>query len=219
MRYPKLRELKEAIKALIKGPYTSKFPKEPHVPFPRFRGKPVPDEKGCIGCGACAEVCPPKSIEIKDVISDRTIPLSHNPTIPQSSFRILRWRHDFCIFCGQCERICTTKEGVKLSNEFDLADVTREKMFSEIKKELVLCSSCGEIIAPKDQILYVAKKLGTMAYSNINIIEYVNMQQEILDNSDIESATASQPIRRQSSFKVLCPKCRHQVWVFDDYSK
>lgn len=37
MRYPKLRELKEALKALIKGPYTSKFPFKPHVPFERFR--------------------------------------------------------------------------------------------------------------------------------------------------------------------------------------
>ncbi|MFH0948817.1 MAG: 4Fe-4S binding protein [Elusimicrobiota bacterium] len=221
MRYPKLRELKEALTALIKGPYTTKFPKVPHIPFPRFRGKPVPDEKGCIGCGACEEVCPPRAIEIKDVVATR----------------YLRWRHDYCIYCGQCERLCTTKEGVKLSNtEFDLAALKRDNMFSEIKKELTLCSQCGTIIAPKDQILYVAKKLGAQAYSNINIIALTLLeipchsvtsltgltQRELLDNSEIEMknpADSSQPIRRQSAFKVLCPKCRYQQWVFDDYGK
>ncbi|MBI5573621.1 MAG: 4Fe-4S dicluster domain-containing protein [Elusimicrobia bacterium] len=235
MKYPKLRELKEAIKALIKGPYTTKFPFEPHTPFPRFRGKPVPDEKGCIGCGACAEVCPPRSIEIKDSSGGIAIPqnLSHSDRRKSlwdnaTATRTIRWRHDFCIFCGQCERLCTTrlnaeggqaKEGVKLSAEFDLADLKRDNMFSEIKKELVVCSQCSEIIAPKDQILYVAKKLGAQAYSNINIIALT--QQELLDNSAdaLLINDPSQLLRRQTAFKILCPKCRHQVFVFDDYGK
>ena len=66
MRYPKLRELKEAIKALIVGPYTSKFPKEPSLPFPRFRGKPQYYKDDCVGCGACAEVCPSQTIEVTE---------------------------------------------------------------------------------------------------------------------------------------------------------
>ncbi len=43
MKLPKLRELGIAIRALLTGPYTTKFPKVPHVPAKRFRGKPVPD--------------------------------------------------------------------------------------------------------------------------------------------------------------------------------
>jgi len=202
MRYPKLRELREAVKALIRGPYTTKFPKVPHIPFPRFRGKPVPDVDNCIGCTACAQVCPPQSITVTDKLKAKP------------PMRVLRWRHDYCIFCGQCERICTTKKGVKLSGEFDLADTNRANIYSEIQKELVLCSDCGEIIAPKDQILHVAKKLGDQAYSNINIITFT--QQEFLEKFP---QYASDTLRRQSAFKVLCPKCRHQVWVFDDYGK
>ncbi|MBN1383867.1 MAG: 4Fe-4S dicluster domain-containing protein [Elusimicrobia bacterium] len=207
MKYPKLRELKEAIKALIKGPFTTKFPFEPHTPFPRFRGIPVPNEKeGCIGCGACADVCPPRAIKVVD-------DLAANPPM-----RSIRWRHDYCIFCGQCERLCTTKEGVKLSNtEFDIADLNRNNMFAEIKKELIVCSDCGEVIAPKEQILYIAKKLGPMGYSNINLIVFT--QQEFLDTSHIASEKSSQSSGRQSAFKILCPKCRHQVWVFDDHGK
>jgi len=40
MRTPKLRELREAVRALIHGPYTARFPAEP-TPLPEaFRGCP-----------------------------------------------------------------------------------------------------------------------------------------------------------------------------------
>ena len=58
MKWPKLRELKEAIKALIVGPYTSSFPKEPFHPHPNFRGQPKFNQDKCVGCLACEEVCP-----------------------------------------------------------------------------------------------------------------------------------------------------------------
>jgi len=67
MKYPKLRELKEAVRALIKGPYTSKFPYKPHVPYERFRGRPKFNTEFCIGCTACAQVCPTGAIQFKDV--------------------------------------------------------------------------------------------------------------------------------------------------------
>ncbi|GAJ10677.1 unnamed protein product, partial [marine sediment metagenome] len=64
MKYPKLRELKEAITALIKGPYTTKFPKIPAPAAPAYRGKPEFSQEECVVCGACANVCPAKAIEI-----------------------------------------------------------------------------------------------------------------------------------------------------------
>ena len=62
MKYPKLRELKEAVISLFTPAYTSKFPAEPHVPFEKFRGKPVVDNDNCVGCETCANVCPPFAI-------------------------------------------------------------------------------------------------------------------------------------------------------------
>ena len=64
MRKPKLRELKEAITAVVKGPYTSTFPFTPLEPAEAFRGQPEYHEEDCIGCGACAEVCPARTIDI-----------------------------------------------------------------------------------------------------------------------------------------------------------
>ncbi len=50
MAKPKVRELGEAFRALIKGPYTTKYPfKPPHI-SKNFRGKPEFNEKDCIGC-------------------------------------------------------------------------------------------------------------------------------------------------------------------------
>lgn len=137
MRYPKLRELKEAVRALIRGPYTSRFPREPHTPFERFRGRPKYDEKQCIGCTACVQVCPARALEFKDSLENG------------KARRKLNIRWDICICCGQCQANCPTEKGIVLSQEFDYATVgKREELTQEIEKELVLCNCCGEIIAP-----------------------------------------------------------------------
>ena len=49
MKYPKIRELKEAVISLFTPAYTSKFPAEPHIPFENFRGKPVVDNDKLCG--------------------------------------------------------------------------------------------------------------------------------------------------------------------------
>jgi len=66
MKLPKARELVEAVKALVKGPYTSKFPAKPHVPYPSFRGQPKYDPDKCVGCLACEQVCPAEAIGHRD---------------------------------------------------------------------------------------------------------------------------------------------------------
>ena len=43
MKKPKLRELGEAVKALVRGPATIGFPAEPYEPPEGFRGKPQYD--------------------------------------------------------------------------------------------------------------------------------------------------------------------------------
>ena len=145
MKYPKARELGEAIKALIKGPYTSRFPYEPCVPHPNFRGLPKFDPSRCVGCLACELVCPPEAIAHRDVIEETPDGRKHGK-------RILIHYTDTCVFCGQCEAACIADhEGIKSSSEWDLAFFDRSQAFETIEKELELCEICGEQLGLVDE--------------------------------------------------------------------
>ncbi|RKY36935.1 MAG: 4Fe-4S ferredoxin, partial [Candidatus Omnitrophota bacterium] len=92
MKLPKLRELKEAITALIKGPYTTKYPFQPHTPMPKFRGKTQFFDDDCVGCGACSQVCPAHTIEVEDIVDKEK----------KTGKRVITLYHENCIFCGNC---------------------------------------------------------------------------------------------------------------------
>lgn len=195
MRYPKLRELREAIKALVRGPYTSKFPFKPHKPYERFRGKPYFYEKDCVGCAACAQVCPSKAIEVKDT----------------KTKRILTVNWDICIFCGQCQANCLTEKGIMLSQEFDLAVTERKEGLSQtIEKEFMLCECCKEPIIPCEQFSWVARRLGPFCFSNSSLLFFYL---KTLGLASIEKPASKEGLefRRLDRVKILCPRCRRQA--------
>lgn len=201
MRYPKLRELREAVRSLFKRPYTNKFPYQPHKPFPRFRGRPKYDENNCIGCTACVQVCPAKALEFKDQV------------ISGKAKRVLVVHWDICIACGQCQANCPTEKGIVLSQDFDLATTgRREDLNQVIEKELILCDCCREIIAPRDQIHWVAQRLGPLTFANAALVLFY------LSNMNL--ALKEKPIPKEDSefsradrIKLLCPKCRREAAV------
>jgi hydrogenase-4 component H len=190
MRTPKLRELKEAVRALVQGPYTANFPAEP-TPLPEaFRGTPRFDEEECVGCGACANVCPPGAIEMEDDVENR--------------LRCLTICLDRCIFCGQCELNCLTEKGVRQTSEYDLATTDRTELRERVEKTLVLCEACSAVIGPEDQIRWVAARLGPLAYGNPTLL--LNAMED-LSAADKEPP-AGEELERGDRLRVLCPKCR-----------
>ena len=198
MRLPKIRELIEAIKALIVGPYTSKFPKEMHVAHPNFRGQPKYNEDKRVGCLACVEVCPVTALDYKDDTADN-----------KAAKRSMIHYTDTCIFCGQCEAHCIAdKEGIKLSNDWELSFFDRKEAQESIDKELQLCEICSTVIACKDHLKWIAEKIGELAYSNPTL--YLSRLKS-LGITDENTISALKDYGRSDRVKILCVRCRRET--------
>src|SRR3989338_8141552 len=201
MKYPKLRELKEAVKALIKGPYTSKFPFEPHEPPEGFRGRPEFYEKDCTGCTACANVCPSGAITFEDKIE-------HGKSV-----RLFTLRYDICIYCGQCQANCLTSKGIMLSREFDLATTAkRTDLIEQVEKELIICENCENIVGPKDQIIWVARHLGPLVFSNTTLMLFY-LQNNSLARLEGPPVDKESFPHRSYRLRLLCPRCRREIVI------
>jgi len=197
MRKPKLRELAEAIKAVIRGPITTKFPAVAYEPPEAFRGKPKYCEEDCIGCRACAEVCPSHVIEVVDDV-DASPPV-----------RRLVLHYDSCIFCGQCALYCTTEKGILMSTEFDLATFDRHTCLETVEKPLVLCEVCSAVLGCKDHLLWVAERLGAKRYANPTLILLAEGELGLVGPSpQARLEETPGPIQRSDTMRILCPKCR-----------
>lgn len=198
MKYPKLRELLEAIRAVAKGPYTSKFPKKAHVPHRNFRGQPKFDEEKCVGCLGCEEICPVEAIDHRDVLDN-----------PEGPKRVMIHYTDTCIFCGECEAACINDhQGIKLSDEWELSLFDRSEAYETIEKELVLCEICGDPIACKDHLLWISDRLGELTYSSPTL--YLTRLRElgVVDENLLENIPDQ---GRSDRVKVLCARCRRKT--------
>ncbi len=199
MRYPKIRELKEAVISLFSPAYTSKFPAEPHIPFDKFRGKPVVDNDNCVGCETCANVCPPHAITFSD---DR-----------EKGIRTIKRDYGKCIFCGLCEEHCITSKGVALSDRiFDIAVFDREKNVEYQEKELLICENCGAVITTKEHLHFMHRKLGPKAFSSILNLNMLNQKLALAEDHDL-NAEIRDGLKRKDMFNVICPNCLRQVLV------
>jgi len=191
MWLPKLRELKEAVTAVVKGPYTSKFPAEPPTIPDGFRGRPRYDEDECVGCGACFNMCPPGAIEMVDDVD--------------AKMRRLTIHLDRCIYCETCHVNCLTEKGVNLTKEYEFATTDRNELREEVQKKLLLCETCNAVIGAEDHVRWVAERLGPVSFANPTLM-LTTLQN--LSMADRPSGEVTHPLRRGDRVRIQCPKCR-----------
>jgi hydrogenase-4 component H len=189
------RILKQAVASVLSPAYTTKFPAEPFEPQDAFRGRPRFDQDSCIGCGACAQVCPPKCIEIIDDAG----------SVPPK--RTLVQHFDACIMCGQCERYCPTGAGIRMSTDWDTAGFGPEDFEEQVEKELVLCEVCGDVLAPADQIAWLTGRLGPLAFANPTLSMHAGIALGYVEPG--VKNPADEPLR-QDRMAIQCPRCRRQ---------
>ena len=150
-----ISELKEALVCLQAGQVTLKYPFEPHPPEENFRGKPVVDNLRCIGCGACANVCPPRLIQLKDV----------------DGYRQLTFELGRCTYCANCRDVCP-EQAITMSLQSETSTTVMDDLLISLKLKLVKCRSCGQAVTTQRIVNKVKGILNDKQFSqtdNLNL--------------------------------------------------
>ena len=160
---------------------TEFYPEEKKQLAPRFHGRHqlnrYPDglEK-CIGCELCAWACPADAIYVEG--ADNSEDERYSPG--ERYGRVYQINYLRCIFCGLCIEACPTR-ALTMTNEYELADDTREKLIYE-RQDLLAPLTEGMAVPPHPMVPGTTDQ----DYYLGNVTEAVPSQFTPVDAEDID---------------------------------
>ena len=119
-------KIKEAVICFGAGRVTLPYPFAPSEVPPKFRGKIEFDARKCIGCGGCANVCPPRCIVIEDM-----------GEVSRITFHL-----DRCIQCARCYEVCP-EDAIWTTDQFETATPDKTDLKSDLVVWMSSCQRCG----------------------------------------------------------------------------
>ena len=88
------------------------------------------------------------------------------------------------------------------------AGFTPEDFEERVEKDLLLCELCGSVVAPSDQIRWLIRRLGPLAFANPTLMMFNARELGVID--DGVRRQGENPLR-SDRLALQCPKCRRET--------
>lgn len=138
-----MKILGEALRRMLSGALTERYPKIKYPAPKGFRGKITINEEKCTGCGACSRVCPPRAIQVASEEDHIAV-------------RILQGK---CILCGECVEACPFG-AMSISEEYENTGDSPTKVMTEVRLKALRCQKCGKAFISQKMYEHVTSILG-----------------------------------------------------------
>ena len=94
--------------------------------------------------------------------------------------------------------------------KWEMSTTDRSSLHTGLEKDLVYCEreDCDGLIGTRDHILWVAERLGPLAFSNPTL--FLTKLRTLKLDEPLPPG-AGKPLTRGDRIRVLCPKCRQET--------
>jgi hypothetical protein len=73
---------------------------------------------------------------------------------------------------------------------------------------LLLCEICGQCLAPVDQLRYLVRRLGPLAFTNPTLMLTAGRDLGVVSQP---VKTEGETVQRADRLRIQCPKCRRET--------
>ena len=75
-------------------------------------------------------------------------------------------------------------------------------------KEMLLCEVCGEALAPADQLRWLVRRMGPLAFTNPTLMLMAGRDLRVVEEP---VKSEGDDVQRADRLRIQCPKCRRQT--------